>query len=364
VTESAAPVPVVYIIAALVSGGAERQLWLLLRELDRQRFAPHLLAYVDGRWRGRFESLDIPVEVVGRRGRIEEVVATWRRLRQIRPVIVHTYGHTANYVGRVAAIAARVPFIVASERSSPAAKRRYATIADRLLAPFTSHLVTNSEHAARSYVQRRILPAAKVSAIKNGVDPAPGDPRLAGRRLVTLTDFRPVKNHVPLLGALEHLAAELPDVELHFLGEGEGRAAAQDEARRRGLGDRAVFRGYVGDVVSVLLEANVYVHTARYEGLPNGVMEAMACGLPCVVFDAAGCLELVEDGVTGFVVPMDDEVALTDAVRRLLTEQDLARTMGDRGRERVTQELGVTRMVEETLRVYDGAYRAGRVPRQ
>lgn len=130
------PRTIVFNIAALVVGGAERQLLMLLDGLDRRRFSPAVIAFEDGPWGDRFRSFGIPVVIVPyHRGRLWAVLETRRRLRELKPALVHTIGQSPNYVGRLAAVLARVPHIVIGERTAPRIKSRGKRLIERALAP-------------------------------------------------------------------------------------------------------------------------------------------------------------------------------------------------------------------------------------
>ena len=92
---------------------------------------------------------------------------------------------------------------------------------------------------------------------------------------------------------------------------------------------------------------------SRYEGLPNAVMEAMACGLPRVAVDRPGCAELVSHQETGLVVKPEDAPALAEALLKLMREPSVARRYGMAGRDYVTSKLSIEKMVSETTEIYE-----------
>jgi glycosyltransferase involved in cell wall biosynthesis len=113
-----------------------------------------------------------------------------------------------------------------------------------------------------------------------------------------------------------------------------------------------------GADVGVLLTNNA-VHA---EGCSNSLLEYMACSLPVVCTDSGGNREVVEDGVTGFVVPPGDPQAVARALRRLREDGELRREMGERGRERLERLFTVPRMVHLWTSIYDevaGSPRSG-----
>jgi glycosyltransferase involved in cell wall biosynthesis len=106
-------------------------------------------------------------------------------------------------------------------------------------------------------------------------------------------------------------------------------------------------------MVGALHRMDIYITTSYQEGMPNGVLEAMACALPVVATAADGIPRLVEDGVTGFLCPMGDLATLTVRCRTLINQPDLRRRMGQAGRQRVQQDFHPDReaqAVEDVLR--------------
>jgi glycosyltransferase involved in cell wall biosynthesis len=129
-----------------------------------------------------------------------------------------------------------------------------------------------------------------------------------------------------------------------------------------GLDGRVRFLGpALRDGVRDLLQrSHVLVHPSVTEGLPNVVLEAMACGLPVVVTDAGGTREAVRDGVDGFVVPPREPLALAFALERLWDDERLRRRLGRAGRARVEAEFSLSRQGAELEELYHEVLRGPR----
>ena len=346
---------VVYIIAALVSGGAERQLVYLLEKLDRRLYDPYLVAFAGGLWESRFRNLGVPIEIFSLvSGKASALRDLYSFLRRVRPEIVHGFGHSANYYGRAAAIGAGVGAVIASERSTPLIKSSIHLLLDRLLGPWTGRLITNSRHAADFYVEQRILPRHKVVTVVNGIETAafPRTENYGKASLGYVGDFRREKNHALLLEAMADVVGNMPESRLHLAGDGPLRGDIEAQIRDLGIKDNVLLHGFVDDVPSFLGQLGLYVHTALYEGLPNAVMEAMACGLPCVVTDSPGCVELVNHGTTGLVVSQGDAAGLAGAVTRLVQDGETARLYGEAGASFIESDFSIEKMVAHTGETY------------
>ncbi|HYL79884.1 MAG TPA: glycosyltransferase [Candidatus Acidoferrum sp.] len=137
-----------------------------------------------------------------------------------------------------------------------------------------------------------------------------------------------------------------------LVGRGPEEASLRSCASSLGVAARVEFVGEQGDVVPYLHRMDVYVQSSVAEGMPNSVLEAMACGLPVVATSVGGTLELVLDGETGLLVPPGDPAALADAMLKLLEARELAEALGRAGRARVESHFGeglMLRRMEELL---------------
>jgi len=106
------------------------------------------------------------------------------------------------------------------------------------------------------------------------------------------------------------------------------------------------------DMPSVLQAAHIACLPSYREGLPKSLLEAAACGLPIVTTDAPGCREVVRDGVNGLLVPVRDAEALAAALRKLIDDAELRRSMGEQSRVRAETEFGLETAIAQTLAVY------------
>jgi GalNAc-alpha-(1->4)-GalNAc-alpha-(1->3)-diNAcBac-PP-undecaprenol alpha-1,4-N-acetyl-D-galactosaminyltransferase len=141
-----------------------------------------------------------------------------------------------------------------------------------------------------------------------------------------------------LLDAFAQLGDEFDEWRLAFLGKGRLGGGLRARARSLGITKRVDWHGIVEDPHAFYRTARIFALPSRVEGMPNALLEAMSCGLPVVVSDGApGPLELVEDGVTGLVVPVNDAAALAAALRRLAADESLRKRLGEAARERISE---------------------------
>ena len=141
-----------------------------------------------------------------------------------------------------------------------------------------------------------------------------------------------------LLDAFARSGEEFKGWRLAVVGVGHLSQPLRAQAEALGIADRVDWHGLVRDPYAFYRAAHIFALPSRVEGTPNALLEAMSCGLPVVVSDGApGPLELIEDGVTGLVVPVNDPTRLAEAFRLLGSDEALRRRLGTAARERVTE---------------------------
>ena len=227
-------------------------------------------------------------------------------------------------------------------------------------------VITNSQATKDTMLSRTPwFPRDKAAVIYNGVDTAEYD-RLAGRKdeirrklrrtlglpdgagLVTLVgelNERKGQQHV-----IESAAAILdarPDTHFLFVGEGDARDRIADELADRDLSAAIHLLGFRQDVPEIVTASDVLILPSRVEGFGYVLVEAMAAGLPVVATRASSIVEVVEDGVTGFLHEVGANEAMAGHIIRLLSDPELARSMGRAGRARMERLFALDRMLDE-----------------
>ncbi len=204
--------------------------------------------------------------------------------------------------------------------------------------------------------------ASSISVVMNGADlrrfsPAPPAdvPAFGPRMIFACRQLFPRKGIRFLIEAVAKLRPKYPDINLIIAGDGFERPTLEKLAKDRGLGDRTQFLGWMAnkDLPQYYRGCAVSVIPSLEEGFGIPAAEAMGCETPVVASDAGGLPEVVENGVTGFVVPKGDADALAAAIDRLLADADLRKRMGKAGRARALARFDWDRTVEQFNLVYD-----------
>ncbi|MFN5169129.1 MAG: glycosyltransferase family 4 protein [Cyclobacteriaceae bacterium] len=193
----------------------------------------------------------------------------------------------------------------------------------------------------------------------NGVDTAKFAPRADAREnktfeLITTGSLMWRKGMAFLLLMVKELFDREVPVQLNILGDGPDREALVYYCHVLKLGDAVKFKGRQNEksVIDMLQRADVYVAASAAEGLPNSLVEAAACALPIVSFSCEGVNEIVEDAVTGFVVPFGNVRMAADCLLRLWENSSERKEMGIKGRQRVQKYFEERDRVDEMISFY------------
>jgi glycosyltransferase involved in cell wall biosynthesis len=357
------PVKLLYITSNLSLGGAERQLYYLIRGLDKSRFTAHVVPlWPDYTMRSQFEEAGATIVAIHKKCRYDATVLLRLRsfIRVLRPDIVHCQMYTANMWGRIAAVLAGAKTIIVSERNSDYLwKNRWHFAVERRLNRFARVFLGNSHRVCQYCEQNLRLPTGTFRLMYNGVDTnefRPPSQRLgalsSGPLVGTVANLYPNKDLGTFVRMAVRVSERHPNARFRVIGYGTERDALTSLANQLGIGDRIEFAGACSNVAEEYHRMDVFVLSSRHEGFANVIIEAMASGLPVVATDVGGAREAIDQGRTGFVVQSGDPVALADCVDRLLADSALRNQMGAAGREQAVREFSLEAMVRRYEQLY------------
>jgi glycosyltransferase involved in cell wall biosynthesis len=346
-------VPVAVFMTRFQPGGTEHQMIELIRRLDPARFRVHVACFhKEGSWLPRVVSraasiAEFPIRGFARPAAALQLVRFARWCRRERVAVVQTCDLYANTFGLPGAAIAGVPLRIGSRRELNPDKSRSQIALQRQAYRFATKVVANSASAAEALKKEGLAPES-IAVIANGIDGGRFQPHLPGRPLrtiITVANLRPEKGHETVIGAAASVAATHPHVRFRFVGDGPRRKTLESLVRARGLEERIEFLGHREDIPALLSNADAFVLASRSEAFPNGVIEAMAAGLPVVASGVGGLLDLVDNGRTGILVPPGDPQALASALRGLLNDPARAASLGSEARREVLSRYSFDRMV-------------------
>jgi sugar transferase (PEP-CTERM/EpsH1 system associated) len=349
---SALPIQVVQLVTTLNVGGLEKVVFDLVSRRTQRVFDARVVCLDTSGLIGKaLEDLRVPLETIGTGGSVpRRILRLARRLRQLRPHVVHTHNPQAHLHGALAARLAGVPVVVHTKHGRELAQGRLVAVLSRLASAWTSRFVAVSEDAARVAMDVEHVPPRKVLVIHNGVDvdrfsaTGTGAAR-TGRRAVTVGRLDPIKDQLTMLRALRLVVNELPDFRLDIVGDGPSRPGLAAESESLGLVDHVCFHGYQAQVGPLLAAADVFVLSSISEGVPLALLEAMASGLPAVATDVGGTREVVVPGETGYLVPSGSPEALARAILDIEAQPGARDRMGRAARRRVEEQFNLRTVV-------------------
>jgi glycosyltransferase involved in cell wall biosynthesis len=331
------PVRVALVIGQLTAGGAEGQLWMLCRGIDRRLVEPVVYCLSDRTkpYRERIEAANVPVRVITG-SRMSRVRALRRWLRADRIDVVHAWLFIANAYAWAANRGSGRPLLTSARNC-----KRQGRVLDwlnRRAFAASDRVVANSQEVAHYIAREYGAPAERTTVIYNAIDTERFHPTddAAGDELCVVMVGRlvPQKNPGLFVSAAAVVRQRVPNVRFVLIGDGPMRPWVEHEVAVAGLRDRCVVTGERHDVPELLRQADLFWLTSNWEGLPNVVLEAMASGLPVVVTDVGGARELVRSGEEGFLVQAGDQMALVEHSVALLSDAERRRHFARAARAR------------------------------
>lgn len=343
-----APVPVAHVITRLDVGGAQETVVRICAGLDRSRFHPTIYCGPDGgsggSLAGRAHNAGVDVVVVPE---LRSAIRPWSDARGVLALasvlrsndvgLVHTHSSKAGVLGRLAARRARISPVAHTVHGWSYNDDQPRVIAgayrsvERAMAWWTDALVVVTIADRDQGLLDRIGSEDRYALVRSGIDLSASTTasRTDVRRRMDWADDVPVvisigrlapqKDPLALVEAFAKVRSEQP-ARLVLVGDGELRPAVEDLVNRRGLTADVELLGLRDDVTELLVGADAFVLSSRWEGLPRAVLEATHAGLPVVATDVGGVSEVLEDGVTGWLVSAGEQGALAAALRELLQD--------------------------------------------
>jgi glycosyltransferase involved in cell wall biosynthesis/cellulose synthase/poly-beta-1,6-N-acetylglucosamine synthase-like glycosyltransferase len=359
-TESDAPIRVVHLVIALEIGGLEVVVANLARQVGR-RFQLHVICLEGlGPIASKVQHSGVAVEVIGRPDTsiLRSVLRLRRRLKALRPDVIHTHNEKAHIRGALASLVLfQAPALVHTRHGETRATG-WAAFANRLAVWRSGFIVSVSEKAS-AISRAEGAPAWRTRIIRNGIDMSilPVAPRedASRSRVVAIGRLTPVKDFATMLRAARIVADADPAFHLDVIGDGPSRPALERLRHELRLQRHVTFHGASNNVMGVLSGARLFVQSSLSEGISLTLLEAMAGGVPIVATDVGGTPEVLEDGVTGMLVSPGDPAAFAAAMLRVLHDDRLAESMSTAARTRAERDFNVDKMTASYEALYEEA---------
>ena len=351
------PIEIVFLLQDLEFGGSQRYALHMVQNLDRNIFSPHLWVL-----RGGMDMVPTAhaggtkpfwlskSSFVGPRALTHLAF----KLMQKPPDILYTLTVVPNIWGRLFGTLAKVPVIVTSMRDL------YPKQYESWMWPLSTRIICNAHVLKDVIIERYRVHPERIAVVPNAVDPHSFTPEFSQKAseptVLYVGRLAKEKDLITLLEAFRLTLQRIPNARLDMLGNGADRRKLETFIRRHSLESRVRLIAGQTDPRPLYKQAWVFAMSSVREAAPNVLLEAMATELPVVGTSVGGIPELAKDGETGIIVEPSNPTALAGALVRLLTDEELRRAMGKRGRERVLRFHTLDGMVAETQNVLVRAF--------
>jgi len=357
-------------------GGAENKLWELIEHLDPAKYEISLANVgPTGPLQSRFEKLGVAMFHFPRRFGFDPLpLLQLRRLIQTRQIdIVQTTLLWADIIGAFAAKWAHAPAMISWETVTHNGDPYHNNLQRRLgyekAMQYCDLIVAVSQEVGDSLRQFRRIAPEKIRVIHYGVDlqkyfPGKPEENLAKRKelgvatadllIAVAARLEPLKGHRYFIEAFAPIAKTFPQTQVICIGDGSLRGELEAMVHRFELNSQIRFLGVRQDVPALLSCSDLMALPALGgEGLPNVLLEGMACGKPVIATRVGGVPELVRDNENGYLVPPEDVTALQTALTRALSDRENLRRMSAAARRVVENEFSLNLQVERFEEVFD-----------
>lgn len=353
-------------LSRLAVGGIETHLLQLIRGLRRE-FAFTVIGAIEEPFRSRASALGAQCVNLPPGGKLDPgmILRLRREFRKGKFQLIHTHDTRGGLLGRLAAKGEGIPVLHTVHTPSFFLPRRAAAVfayrtMERLLnAHFSDGVIFVSPAIRRMYLDGHLASTEKAYLVPNGLEEdwlaaPPKIGRTGGKIAFLYVGRLAVEKGLPLLAeAFSRVAAVLPQARLIVIGDGPLRETILQCARRDGWERRLQMPGSLERAAArrKMRGSDVFVLPSRFESMSYTLLEAMACGLPCIATDVGGNRDLIEPERTGLLIPPEDPAALGEAMYRLGKSAAMRRRMGKAGQSRAKKNPA-GKMIEKTGQIY------------
>lgn len=357
-----------HIVPSLNVGGREKILLELIKRADREKFEIGVCCLKDGgKLYEQFLNENIAIKCFHKRKNGVDKGLYFRLgnyLKEQKTDIVHTHNPGVLIYGAIGAMLGGAGAIINTEHGYEYSIGRPKKVVEALLRHWIDMTISVS-NTLKDQLSNSMIQSKKITTIYNGIDPSPYNEISAPYSLRKRFGFLPtdtivgnvarlaeVKNHCLLLRAMKKVIEEIPQAKLLIVGDGELRNKLEVFAKDLGISNNVVFGGEVDNVSELLRMMDIFVLSSTYEGISITILEAMASGKAVVATNVGGNPEIIINGETGILVPVNDKDTMAQAIITLLKDRDRALLMGIKGRRRVEECFNINAMVKRTEKLY------------
>ncbi len=352
-------------------GGQEIRILTEMEGMSERGYEMHLLCPEESIIYGVAQKNNLPVTAIPiARKNLRGMFALRKWLRQNRVDVIITHSSTDSWLSAVACkTMLRPPRIIRLRHVSAAIPNNFPT--RWLYNNACEHIVTTGECIRNQLIKDNAFAPQRITSIPTGLDLqkfSPGNKESA-RKQLNLPDAKHIigiiatlrswKGHCHLIEAFSRLIKQHKNLHLLIVGEGPVREPVETLVADFNLKEEVTFAGNQENTVPWFQSIDTFVLPSyANEGVPQALMQAMACGLPVIGGAVGGLPETIEEGKTGLLFPPKDVSALVDAIEKLLADPPLAKQMGEAGYDTARKKFGIDIMLDKTCQVIDNAMKS------
>jgi glycosyltransferase involved in cell wall biosynthesis len=300
----------------------------------------------------------------------EGIKHLYKLLKEERIEIIQTFSHYSNIIGPIIAAVCKVPVRVTSQRMY--LKKAWLLSLDRFIenSPLVTAMVSVSESIRGYSITKQKIKPSKIVTIYNGIDTHffncasfSSSNRCDTRRslgikegdnvIIVVARLHPIKGHIYLLEAIPGILKTFPNSMFFIVGEGEVRLSLERRVQELQIQDSVLFLGARQDIKDLLCISDLFVLPSLSEGMPNSILEAMACEVPVISSEVGGCREIIINGETGVFVQPANSDELAKAICLLLGNPDMRRKLAYNALQRVIKEFSEEKNVSSFIDLYE-----------
>jgi glycosyltransferase involved in cell wall biosynthesis len=364
---------VLFITSTMKIGGAEKIIADLIMGLSQRGYQSVLVCIKTLDFWGEYlrkNGIECHELGVSRQWNIIKISKLMALAARIQPEIIYSLDHRdAIFWSRLLAFFLGCPHILSQHSLRLAGAEAPNRIAYKFMikttTPLSSKIVVCS-NAVRDYFLRIGIPDKKIKVIHNGVSiynqiesrdsvewrsslRIPFNSKLVG----IVAALRPIKDHETFLKSAQRVIDRYSQTYFAIIGDGYLRPDLEKLARLLGISKNVFFLGNITPADGIIKSLDIGVLSSQKEAFPMVILEYMNAGLPVVSTDCGGPSEIIQDGETGFIVPVNNPQAMAEKIICLLENQKDARYMGLKGRQKVMSHYSLEKMINRNIALFD-----------
>ncbi len=290
---------------------------------------------------------------------IKAIYYTMKLIKKLDIDIINTHSGKDSYIAGIAGkLSKKHPLIVRTRHLA-------LPITSTFSYKYISDIVVTTSEYVKQYLIHKGIPEKKVFAIPTGIDLSIFNPKEVKGNLKnelglnndiplvgTVAVLRKKKGHHILIEAIPHVLKRIPETVFVFVGDGPQRKNIEEKIKEYKLTKNVILLGHRDDVPQILKSIDLFVLPTLQEALGGAIIEAMAMEKAVIGSDVDGVREVIDDGINGYLVPLEDSVALAERIIELLTNRQKAEDFGIQGRKKVASKYTIEKMCRGMLEIY------------